>query len=219
MKRGSQSLKLNNPVYHFMETETNESTVEVEENLSDLPEDTDWKAKAEELNKKRTEDGIKQRERTKILKEEHLAKVEELNKPKQPESKKTKEEKTTDDFGLLEQTYLNSEGIKEDDEVEFVKEQLKKARYTKEELPLLFKNEYFQAELEKLRTTKSNQVATSDVKGDGGAASKVKDADYYASLNDPSKLPEKKRGNVKIRAEIARKLVKNSENKKMFYNE
>ena len=41
-----------------------------EENLEGLSDDTDWKVKAAEIQKKHIEAGIKQRERTKALKEQ-----------------------------------------------------------------------------------------------------------------------------------------------------
>lgn len=191
----------------------------VEENLEDLPDDTDWKAKAEELSKKRTEDGIRSRERTKTLKEEHSTELDKLNKPKEPVKKEVKKEQEvkTDEFGLLELTFLRGEEVKSDDEVEFVREQLKELNLSKDQLPKLFSNKYFQSELETFRTEKVNKDATSDVKGGAGEGKAVNTPEYWIAKGVPptrEQVPDRK-----TRATIARAMMANTKSSKKYYSD
>ena len=209
-------LKVTNPIYHFMaEEKTNEEVVE--EKLDELPDDTDWKAKAEELNKKRTEDGIRSRERTKTLKEEHTTEIEKL-KPKEPVKKEVKKEEEKPDTQLLEKIdrlTLQAGGIKEKDEVELAE---KWKEQTGRELDEVLLNEIFVKELQQLRDDKANQVATTDVKGDGSTSDAKNTAAYWKAKGAPptkDDIPD-----LKTRVKIIREMMKDSSTSgKKFYND
>lgn len=184
--------------------------VVVDEDLSKLDDTTDWRAKAQELAQKRKEDGIRSRERTKALKEK-LSTYEKADKGQRPPENKS------DDFGLLELAFLKSDGIKDQDEVDFVKKQLKVAGLAKDHLDQLLANPYFKSELENLRLTKANRAATSNVRGEGTNSATQNTPGYWMAKGE---LPPKTSENRKLRAQIAREFMKqNSSGAKKFYNE
>lgn len=124
---------------------------------------------------------------------------------KKPEAK-VEEKETTEEFGMLEITFLNSESIKGEDETQFVKKQLEEAGLTKAELPKLLQNKYFQASLETFRAEKSVADATSGVKGAGGDGNSAKNtAQYWNALGKyptAEELPDRKE-----RAKVARHMM------------
>ncbi len=199
------------------EEKTNDETVVeevVEEKLDELPDDTDWKAKATELNKKRTEEGIRQRERTKTLKEEHASELEKLSKPKEP----VKKEKEKPDDKLLEKIdglTLQAGGIKEKDEVELAE---KWKEQTGRELTEVLANEIFQKELQQLRDDKANETATTGVKGSGQTSDAKSDPALYIARGTPptgEEVPDKK-----VRLKIIREMMKRAKTGgKTFYND
>lgn len=136
--------------------------------LTTLPDDTDWKAKAQELEQKRREDGIRSRERTKSLREQLAAKV--------PEKIV---EKPDDKLGSrVDAVALKMAGIVEADEkVLFDKWKGETGR----EAEAIVENPIFKQELEGLRTARKNQEATSNIKGEGDGASIKDDPDYWIS--------------------------------------
>ena len=86
----------------------NEQIVEdqiVEEDLSKLDDTTDWKAKAEELEQKRREEGIRNRERTKALKEQL--------KGFQPKPQDKPIDKKIGEIDYALEAYLIANGVKE----------------------------------------------------------------------------------------------------------
>lgn len=200
-------LKGTNPTSHFMANE-NDTKVEeevVEEDLSTLDsETTDWKAKAQEVEQKRREEGIRNRERTKALKEQ-LSKLEQ-----RPTTTETK----TDDFGLLEKTYLRAAGITTEDEVELAQTTSKKWNMP---IDKLVDDGDFQAKLNTLRTSKANQTATSNARGQQGTSQAKNTPEYWIAKGE---LPENTPANRELLAKIARiHMKKEKEGKKMFYNE
>src|SRR3990167_10010390 len=116
----------------------------VEEDLTKLDDTTDWKAKAQEIEQKRREDGIRSRERTKSLKDK-IAEFE--TKPP------AKNESKPDEFGLLQKSYLRAAGVVAEDEVELARDIQKK---TGLDWVKLVDDDYFKTKLEGLRTAKSN---------------------------------------------------------------
>ena len=142
-----------------------------EENLGELDDSTDWKSKADELQKKHREAGIRNRERTKALKD----KIAELEKiPKTPEKKDAK----SDDKLLerLDKMALQVAGITEQDEVELFN---KWKDRTKMEADEIAKDDIFQSQLTGLRTAKANQKATSDIKGEQVESGVKNTPDYW----------------------------------------
>ncbi len=197
-----------------MAEETNEAVATAEpvaEATETTDETTDWKAKAEELETKLKETGIKNRERTKALKDQ----LSDSTESKTSDKKETK----TDEFGLLELTFLKSDKIETEDEINLVKEEMKVAGYDSDRLPELLKNPYFQQKLETLRTAKANQEATSDVAGAETQTSGAKDKPEYWVAKGDGSLPEKTPANRKLRADIARLLIKQSKSSKTYYND
>src|SRR3990167_2966853 len=144
----------------------------VEEDLSKLDDSTDWKAKAQELEQKRREDGIRSRERTKALKE----KVTELVKV-QPDKKDNKSDDT-----LLQKAYLRSAQITAEDEVELA---LTTAKKWDVSIDKLVDDEDFKIKLEKLRTSKANIAATHNLKGGKGPSEAKNTPEYWIAKGVP----------------------------------
>jgi len=142
----------------------------------------------------------------------------EKKETKKTEKKESKADNSSEDFGLLELTYLKGEDIKSEDEVQFVQDQLKELGLTKDQLPKLFANKYFQSELETFKTDKANVKATSGVEGGGGANKAVNTPEHWIAKGVPptaEQVPDRK-----TRATIARAFMKNAHTGgKKFYNE
>lgn len=134
-------------VVELEETEFVEETPVEEDTKEEETDDTDWKAKAGELQ------GRLKRAETK------LSKVNE---------KSEKAPSKSSDLGYAEKAYLATQGIKGGKEFDFVKEELKKSGA--KDLDSLLENPYFKAELEVFRTSeatptgkRSSGVATESV--------------------------------------------------------
>jgi hypothetical protein len=129
------------------------------------------------------------------------------------ETKTETPESKTEEFGLLQKTYLASSGIKDSDEIELAKEIQKK---TGVEWDKLVEDDYFQSRLTKLRNTKENALATDVSGGSGGGV--AKSADYFIAKGVPptaKDIPDRK-----ARVAIIEKMMsaeKNGGGK--FYNE
>ncbi len=127
----------------------------IEENLEALDESTDWKAKAEELERKRREDGIKQRERSKALKQQ-LAEAKRLA----DEAKKPQETPSQPKTGELDETqldYLDLKGITEDEDISIIKKAMKTGELT---LRQALKDEYVVEKLKANKDNRDNKAAT-----------------------------------------------------------
>lgn len=189
-----------------MEKEINEGDIEVEGEALDTEDDTtDWKAKAIELETKFKESGIKNRERTKTLKDEIAL----LKAPVDKEQK-------SDDVLLkkIDTLTLRSEKIIDKDEVELA---LKFRERTGMELDEVLADDIFQAKLGKLRDDKANELATSNIKG-GGETSQVKfSPEYWIAKGTPPTADQVP--NRKTRATIARAMMAATKSGKKFYND
>lgn len=143
-------------------------------------------------------------------------------KTEQKSEKKIKTEsksdkKSDEEFGLLELTFLKGEGVKSEEEIEFVEEQLAEAGLTNDKLPKLFKNKYFKAQLEEFRTEKANIKATSGVEGGGGESNAKNTPEYWKAKGVPptkEQVPDRK-----TRVKIAKALIASTKSGKKFYNE
>ena len=93
----------------------------VENDLSQLDDTTDWKAKAQEIEQKRREDGIRARERTKALRAQLAAAA---PKTPEPNSPKTGE---LDDNAL---DYLDLKGVSEAEDIKVIEDIVKKTGMT-----------------------------------------------------------------------------------------
>jgi hypothetical protein len=181
----------------------------VEEDLTKLDDTTDWKAKAEELEQKRREEGIKNRERTKALK----AQLADLNKPQDKQEIKKPEE-----IGLLrselENLRLQTAGITNEDEVELVN---KWKEDTGRDVGNILGNKIFKQELEDLRTERTTAEATSNIRGGGGVSKAKETAEYWEAKGappTPADVPDRK-----TRANIIRGMMASAKKSKTFYND
>lgn len=136
-----------------------------------------------------------------------------LKKPKD-EPKETVQTKT--DNSLLEKAYLRSAGVTSEDEVELALSTAKKW-----DMPIdkLVDDEDFKIKLEKVRTQKSNELATSKVKGGGsGKPGAKEDAAYWKAKGvppTPADIPDKS-----TRVKIIREMMASAKNGgKKFYND
>lgn len=164
--------------------------IEVEETL-DLPEvkegeedTTDWKAEATKLREK----AIRQRERTKILKEQLKA-----NTPKA--EAKAEPEKKSGELGYSELAYLRADGIKDKAEIALVKEVMED---TGKSLQDVIDSKYFQSALKEHRDAKASADAVpKGTKRSGQSASDS--VDYWiAKGENPPNTPE----NTQLRRDV-----------------
>ena len=135
--------------------------------------------------------------------------------PKETPAKKEPEK--TEEFGLLQKSFLRSAGITAEDEIELAKETSKKWDMS---IDKLVDDEDFKVKLEKLRETNSNTKASSNVKGDGSGGSKAKDTpEYWIAKGVPptrEDVPDSK-----IRRKISQAFLKQGKagDGKVFYND
>lgn len=130
-----------------------------------------------------------------------------LKKPKEPTEPSAPDE-------LIQKTYLRAAQITADDEVELALTTAKKWG-----LPIdkIVDDEDFQAKLEKLRTAKANELASSGIQGGPGARSANQTAEFYIARGTPpsrEEVPDRK-----TRATIARAMMDGAKNGKRFYND
>ena len=137
-------------------------------------------------------------------------------KTEKKSSKPSKEsEPKTDEFGLLQKTYLRAVGVSAEDEIELAKDIQKK---TGLDWDKLVDDDYFKLKLEGLRETKANALATSNIKGGGGESQTKFTPQYWIAKGTPpsrADVPDRK-----TRAKIARAMMVNAKSGgKQFYNE
>ena len=179
----------------------------IEEDLTKLDDSTDWKAKAEELEQKRREEGIRNRERTKALREQLKGFQQ---KPTEVENKKT------DNVLLekLERLSLRTAGINHQDDIELARNTAKKWGVDIDEV---LADEDFKVKLERQQSNRANVEATSGVKGGGGGSDAKNTAEYWVAKGVPptaEQVPSRK-----LRATIARAMMANAKSSKKFYND
>lgn len=178
-----------------------ESDTEQETPEEELAETTDWKAEA--LKARR----IASRYRNKVTKLSE-AKVE-----TKPESKSQETDKPENN-PLVQKTYLRAAGISAADEVELALTTAKKWGMGVDQL---VDDEDFQVKLDKLRTTKTNLAATSNVKGGAGGQESRYTPEYWITKGAPPSASDVP--NRKERAKIARAMMASTKNSKTFYND
>ena len=189
----------------------------IEEDLSTLDDNTDWKAKAQEIEQKRREDGIRSRERTKALKDK-IAEFE-----TKPQDKKDKKSDDTQ-FDRVNKMAMKMAGLVEADEVEFFEKWKSENGYENADIDAVLDKKGFKSELADFRTAKANQNATSNIKGEKGDSGIKNTPDYWlakATKGDDGKirLPEEtpKELYSQILDKMASQETGSSENLK-FYN-
>lgn len=130
------------------------------------------------------------------------------------EKPEPKEEKKPES-ALLEKAFLRSAGISDKEEVDEALKTAKKWGMTVDEL---VDDEDWKIKLDKFRTSKSNAIATSRVRGDKGSGTSTKDTPAYwiakGTPPTPDQVPDRK-----TRTAIALAMMANQKNGKKFYNE
>ena len=121
----------------------------------------------------------------------------------------------TDEFGLLQKTYLRSAGITEEDEVELARDVQKRTGLEWDKVP---DDDYFKMKLDKLRDEKANAQAT-NIRGGGAAKSNAKNTPEYwmqkGGLPTPDDVSDRK-----TRASIVRAIKEKQDNAGgTYYNE
>lgn len=168
------------------------------------------------------EEGTEQVETITISKKDHDAlnqtlgslkrELKDLKKPKEEtkETSKTKPEES----GLIQKSYLRAAGISDAEEVELA---LSTAKKWGMEVDQIVDDEDFKVKLEKLRTSKANAAATSNVRGGTGTSQAKNTPEYWISKGTPptpSDVPDRK-----TRAKIARAMLESAKSSKKFYND
>lgn len=130
---------------------------------------------------------------------------------KEPE---TPQKNQPDNSDLLQKTYLRAAGINASDEVEFT---LAKAKKWGVSVDSIVDDEDFREQLDKFRTKKANELATSNIKGGRGTGEAKNTPEYWIAKGQPptpADVPDRK-----TRAKIARAMMSNTKSSKTFYND
>jgi hypothetical protein len=139
--------------------------------------------------------------------------IKDLTKPKD-EPRETPQQTKTDN-SLLEKAFLRSANITVADEVELALSTAKKWGIPVDQL---VDDEDFQAKLTKIRTQKSNELATSKIKGGASKSGAKEDSAYWKAKGTPptpADIPDRK-----TRAGIIREMINSSKGGgKKYYNE
>lgn len=140
------------------------------------------------------------------------------DKPKEEKEAPKTSKKSDEEFGLLEITYLNGQDIKSEEEIEFVKKELEEAGLSNDNLPKLFANKYFRAQLEEFNTDKANTKATSGVKGGEGSSNAKNKVEFYIARGAPASKEDIPDSKVRRKINVA---FANSQKGggKTFYND
>lgn len=122
----------------------------------------------------------------------------------------------TEEFGLLQKTFLSSRGVTDKEEVELVRSLQSKYGIAWDEI---MDDEYVKTQLQSHRDRKANEVATASIQGDAGKGNNVKHSTEYwqqkGALPTPADIPDRK-----VRAKIinAMAAAKQSDGK-VYYND
>ena len=138
--------------------------------------------------------------------------IKDLKKSKE-EPKETLQTKT-EEFGLLQKTFLRAASITAEDEIELARDTAKKWGV---DIDKLVDDDDWKQKLDKFRTKKSNELATSNIRGSGGTQQTKNTPEYWIAKGTPpstTDVPDRK-----TRAKIARAMMDSTKNSKKFYND
>lgn len=139
-----------------------------------------------------------------------------LKKATKPKEEPTKADDGKQPDNLLQKAYLRSADIVEEDEVDLALETANKWDVSVDKL---VDDEDFQVKLKKLRTNKANELATSNVRGNGGKSTEAKNTSAHWLAKGVPPTPEQV-PDSKARRAIVRDFVKAAKGGgKTFYNE
>lgn len=136
--------------------------------------------------------------------------LKDLRKPKEEPKVDSKPEVPA----LLQKSFLRAAGITAQDEVELA---LATAKKWGVEVDQVVDDEDFKVKLDRIRTQKSNEVATSNIKGGNGPSQTKNTAEYWIAKGtppSPADVPDRK-----TRAKIARAMLDHAKTGKTFYND
>ncbi len=193
-----------------MSTETNQEVVVAPEaNESEKPTVEEIKLSKAEYDEligtKATVGSLKRQ-----LKDLQKAKEE---KPETPTTE-TKPDEISKLQQKLEKQALKAAGITSEDEVELAQKTAKKWGM---DIDDVLDDEDFKAKLEKLRTQKSNEAASSNIKGSGGTGSAKNSVEYWKAKGTPptpDQVPDRA-----TRQKIVRAMLPSGSTGSKFYND
>ena len=136
--------------------------------------------------------------------------LKDLKKPKED----TPKDSPKPDINLMQKAFLRTAGIVDADEVE---EALKTAEKWGIEVDALVDDDDWKVKLDKIRTTKANTEATSDLRGSGNQSTAKNDPAYWIAKGTPptpEQVPDRK-----IRSKIVRAFLSSAKDGKKFYND
>lgn len=139
--------------------------------------------------------------------------LKDLKKPKE-EPKETSTTNKLQDNNLVEKTYLRAAGITEKDEVELALLTAKKWGVGIDEV---VDDEDFKIKLDKVRTQKSNELATSSIRGGAGNSQAKNTAEYWIAKGTPPTPNDI--SDRKTRSAIISKMMAQEKNGSKFYND
>ena len=194
--------------------------IDINDIKADVPDkiegdDVDWEAEAKKYHRIAKSRGKKIGQ----LETDYVSyKEKNPEKPKeQPQSQNKNSQSDQELLGEIERLTLRSERITADDEVELYN---KWKSDTNRKADAILSNPIFQLELTKLRTDKSNAVASSGIKGGSGTSDAKSAAAYWIGKNElptPENYPGSDR---KTRMKIINEMKKAAKTDgKTFYNE
>lgn len=137
--------------------------------------------------------------------------LKDLKKPKEeaPQTPQT----NPDEFGLLQKTFLRAAGVTSEAEMELAQKLQKETGMGWDKL---VDSKYFKTELEELRTTQANAVATSNVRGNAATTQAKLSVDHWLQQGrppTPADVPD-----AKTRQKIITQMMKSGSGK-VFYND
>lgn len=140
--------------------------------------------------------------------------LKDLKKAKETSTETPTTNQKQPDESLLQKAFLRAAQITAEDEVELA---LNTAKKWDVSVDKLVDDEDFQLKLNKLRTQKSNEIATSNIRGGNGTQQTKMTPEYWIAKGTPpstTDIPDRK-----TRAKIARAMMDSTKNSKKFYND
>lgn len=139
--------------------------------------------------------------------------LKDLKKPKE-ETKETPTTNKSQDNSLVEKTYLRAAGITDKEEVELALSTAKKWGVSIDEV---VDDEDFKVKLDKVRTQKSNAIATAGVKSGTSGTQAKNTAEYWIAKGTPPTPSDV--ADRKTRSAIINKMMAQEKSGSKFYNE
>ena len=136
--------------------------------------------------------------------------VKKEKKEKKPEA----EPKPSEEFGLVEKTFLKSSGYNDPDEWELAQKLMKE---TGKDLDVLIETNYFKSEVKDLQDKKATEKATTGIRGGRGSSKATETPEHWIAKGTPptkEQVPDRK-----TRAKIARAMMASTKSGKKFYND